>query len=709
MYVKRVRVENIGPIEKFETELKRGLVGIIGRNGSGKTTLVNLIYAGLTNDFGRFIGTKVDQIYKPKQEDPKAKAFVRIDAEHDGTEFSITRSLRPNKSELVVGEEKITKANEIEFKLRTELGVDMQIIENYVFVDQRQMFGFLNQTPSERADAFKHLCRTGKAEHIFDACASLMAGSDFTADVVDNSDELVTEIGELDARREVLVNKLAKRRKKLLNEKSLASANSLITKANKLATKAEELAELEPKLSEYWTARKAAKKGLTSAEQVRARGTETANKLKAAHDKASTALALFEQYERRCRQRAKLKVSLTTVETELASLKPPKPPEFLEEDQKIANDRAALQLELSRARLFLETLEETGATECPTCHQPVNDPKFIAQQKKIVERHPGIIQPLTKKLEEIAAYHQCRRDYTQTLTELQSSLKSKKEELGRFVELDEPSGNKEELQRDVNLYTTAQDALAGLQKNVENATRKYASAKATHKAAKKQIAKLRKVIEHNQVDAELHARAVARKAEHDEYLPKVANLEGKIEEIDESRKTLQTALDNLRAVLNRKKKLRRAGKVLATVRDAFHWKNLPRRVAHGNLLQMEETINEQLNMLGDPFWVEADDQLSFTAHQPGRGALPAASLSVGQKGMFAVAFRYAVNRVFNADIGMMFLDEPTEGIDEDNLRYFADSLHRLSRQLKGNRQLVMITHNHNLISAFEQVVIMEAS
>ena len=97
MHIKYVTVKNFGPFSDFEQEFGQGLIGLFGINGSGKSTLVNGIYATLTNDFGRFDGVKSDIIRDVVRDDPSEKSFFEVEAEHEGTEFVLRRSLRPHK------------------------------------------------------------------------------------------------------------------------------------------------------------------------------------------------------------------------------------------------------------------------------------------------------------------------------------------------------------------------------------------------------------------------------------------------------------------------------------------------------------------------------------------------------------------------------------------------------------------------------------
>ena len=158
MKITAIKLKNIWGHADLDVTFGTGVIGIVGPNGSGKSTLVNSIYAALTNDFTRFGKVKADVISNTAQ--PKEKSFIQITGEHKGEEFKILRSLRPAKDELVIGEDTYTKALEITDVICKRLGVSKTIVDSYVFVEQWEMFQFLNQTPAKRAEAFMcHPCR----------------------------------------------------------------------------------------------------------------------------------------------------------------------------------------------------------------------------------------------------------------------------------------------------------------------------------------------------------------------------------------------------------------------------------------------------------------------------------------------------------------------------------------------------------------------
>ena len=89
---------------------------------------------------------------------------------------------------------------------------------------------------------------------------------------------------------------------------------------------------------------------------------------------------------------------------------------------------------------------------------------------------------------------------------------------------------------------------------------------------------------------------------------------------------------------------------------------------------------------------------------PGEPERPADRLSGGQKGVLAVAFRSAVSSLFGDEIGMMCLDEPTAGMDDRNVSCLSEALNKFAAQVRGKRQVIMITHADALRPSFDQVI-----
>lgn len=707
MHINYATFHNFGLFKHYEQAFTRGLVGIFGSNGSGKTTLVNGIFAALTNDFSRFVGVKTEQIHDMAE--AKEEAFIEVAAEHDSRQFYIRRSLRPNRSELKIhGEKAITNANAIEDRLQHDLGVNTQLIGRYVFVDQWQMFDFLNQKPSERADAYKRLCRTEKAGRVFDACSAMLTANQVDSEVIDNSDELATRIGQACEETAKLDKARQRKAKHLLNEKSLKSGKALLRKRERHEEFLEELdrcEQREPKLRRRLSRRK--KTAEKTAKALRRANHDVVN-LQGPAESAQMALKNWVTYEKRLKRRQALEAGLQELSAEEAKHPEPKRPKDYDSKARYGTFLTQARADRARNRDIINVYEQTQSGECPTCHQKI-DESHVAKLRKDIDRCENVIQDMRPKLEALEAYDQACNRWAQWKSGWEARCKATRSELEGLKDLQEPTGRKETLQADVDAYVTAGERAEAARLQAKKAEELHAETQRKLTALERHIEKLGTRITETQVPDAKIAKIHQRMQEHEAASLEIATIDGQLREISRRREEAQRDLDALKATMQRRKKLRKAMEILGKARDVFHWSRLPWMVAQGNLIRMEGDINEALHWFGDPFWVQADDKLSFRVHIPGRTPKRAEALSGGQKGVLAIAFRSGANAVFNVDLGMMFLDEPTAGLDDENVGYFEDALRALAAQVRGKRQLVIVTHAGELRPAFDQVIQIKGS
>lgn len=144
--------------------------------------------------------------------------------------------------------------------------------------------------------------------------------------------------------------------------------------------------------------------------------------------------------------------------------------------------------------------------------------------------------------------------------------------------------------------------------------------------------------------------------------------------------------------------------VLAAVRDGFHWGKIPMAVSEAYLAQLDSTINEVLELFGGPFRVFADKDLGFAVHKASGEIHAAERCSGGQLTVLSIALRWAMSQAFGLDFELLVLDEPTCWLDHANIKWFAEVLQRLAATIRGNRQVVVVTHAKSLIPVFDQVI-----
>ena len=86
---------------------------------------------------------------------------------------------------------------------------------------------------------------------------------------------------------------------------------------------------------------------------------------------------------------------------------------------------------------------------------------------------------------------------------------------------------------------------------------------------------------------------------------------------------------------------------------------------------------------------------------------PVSVLSGGEQTVIALTFIIALNKIIQAKIGFLALDEPTESLDEQRRKVLVDVLGRLTESYDNSpppiNQLILVTHHADIIDAIDQV------
>jgi DNA repair exonuclease SbcCD ATPase subunit len=258
-------------------------------------------------------------------------------------------------------------------------------------------------------------------------------------------------------------------------------------------------------------------------------------------------------------------------------------------------------------------------------------------------------------------------------------------------------------------YTEQQAALAQLTEDVHGASVRKARVDSSLAASTTRLSELTKALADSVVGDSAYATATSSLEQRVRINQNIAAgiaLRG-----DHRRRLedLAVAMERTQSRLARGLALRNFAAKLERIKAVFHRQALPQMVAESNLQDMEADINVGLKHFGDPFWVETAAALSFTVHFPGEAPQPAERLSGGQKAVLATAFRSGLCRLFDVDLGMMTLDEPTTFMDEANVLHLRDALIAYAQQIRGNRQVIVVTHERDLRPAFDTVIDLSAA
>lgn len=705
MRIDSVELQNIGPHETLKVELQSGLIGLVGSNGAGKSTLVNSIYAALTNDFTRFSNVKSDIITN----NSKGQSYICIKGSHHKQNFELTRWLRPNKNELTIDGTVWTKANDVNDQVQAQLGISKLVIDKYVFVDQWAMFQFLSQTDSERAKTFQYLCGTEAATKIHKVCTDFVSKQQ-GVEIVDNSLEIEESIAAIQTQMDHHAETGRTAKLLILDAADLAACRAVVVAQEKAIEARDTLKQNEQSINEQ-TQERERLKVMRKKQQARIVEDKTklaffsSKKLAAAKDIVDN-WDEYKDVDSTISQLEKGIRLLSTSDKENEEKKPAKDSRYIEPD--LRDDQVKLKGELE----FQQNQDEAfvkefgvGQHECSKCLQPVSADYAAITVKAYEDRAEKLRQVVrnlnlsTKYDTELKSYESAKRSFAEAIENMQVELdaayvtKKKAPGLDAYKDASQLLNGFEDVKREIE---ECENTVARLDVKIsrrDGGIQNY----------KEYAVSLQKLVD-AEPDSDEVSQAVTSIEKHEE-----ASINHKVavrcfKEAKENRSKLRQTLEQLKLRLKEKAKIRNLLATIAEAGDVFHWNNLPKTVSQANLELLVDDINDNLAMFSHPFYVEADQDLTFKVFLPGKSPVKAKQLSGGQKVILAIAFRAALDRVFGHDVGMMYLDEPTAGLDADNVAYFHDALQQLAEKVHGDRQLVVITHVQELGGVFDQLI-----
>ncbi len=706
MWFRKLKIKNVGPFEDFSVDLTRGSIGVFGRNGKGKSTLLNLMYGLVENDFGRFAGVKVDCVRNTA--DPKAESLISGEIEHNGRVLKITRRFRgkPLTSLTVDDEKPIEDTEKAQAKITEVLGIDKKLLDLYVFKEQHRVYDFLTNIPSDRAKAYATLCRTEGCEDTWTMLGNFLnKDKELNTEIVDNSDEITGRIAEIELELSSLAERKTHEEELLLSPKSYESANTIVRRRQRCDDLKEELIQTKRQIKDIEERVETVQARVAEKRAEIETLSEKVDKRAAKANDTRAAIKGFEQYQVYRRRRKRLKDEAEELEIEESKKFAPEEPNFLDQYEALKKESVRVENELDAAKKLTNAFKNTGMVECPTCKTPVDHLKehLEAERKKVAE-FPKVLSTLNDKIATIDEYKSKSKKYREWKIDYDARVKANKAERESLKDVTAPDGDVEELQAWLKKYDDLVKALREAKEYAAEDEQELLKRNATLKARKERLAEVRKSLEDNEETDEMFDKATQRLAEHKVATNKIAALEGEAKGLVRQRDDKSDELKKLRKKLKRTKRIKQMAKVIEAARDVFHRDRLPNRVATTNLSRMEGDVNENLTMFGDPYWVEANDQLSFTVHKPGEPPQPAERLSTGQRVILALSFWPAVISLFSSDLGMLALDEPTANLDAENRKFLREALSAMTAKARGERQLIMVTHDPDLRTAFDQIV-----
>jgi DNA repair exonuclease SbcCD ATPase subunit len=708
--LRKVELHDFCQFRNARFDFTPGLNLVVGPNGSGKSNMLKAVYGAITGDFrSRNEGVTSDNISQLAED--RSCGRVQCWLKHGGATVFVSRVLHKDgklasRLELNNAGHVTTygKTTEVTNQVLEILGVSPRMLADYVFVDQWAVFSFLTATPADRARAFQRLFGTDKAEAIYKAAGDQLNRLVIT-DTGTTADSIRAELAGCQKHVAELLTGL----ESFTDVPDTYSPetdpdNKLLQdayKRNRLTVEVDEHIEQVRRLNEAIRARQTDADELNvNLETMTTYVIESGSSVSAARDQ----LADWRRWRDMEQTRHYYDQLIAEHRRELRRFG----------DRPKATDAVVSEDKLTGIRLLIDTLQTKYDHErrrlecgklgvCPTCGQSTIGTVNVAEQTAYVERISNKLTDLQTSLAVSEAYYKGLDGWERGHQALVDKLTWAEDALAKLSYVGRPGRDEDELKaylaRTEDMTTAAEETAQDLAAVRTALARDEAELKVhTNELARKrpELLAVSDVPDEDEIKRRLSER-------YKRFVAK-CKLQMALRHAQETVQREETRLRDLEAVEAEATRLRAWQGRLTAIRNVYHRDSAPRIAAQNYLEVIQEEVNNTLEQFDCDYRVRADEGLSFAAafvKGPKAGALqPAGRLSGGEKVLLGIAFRVAVNALFAKDIGLLVLDEPTAGLDRDNLGCLEVAFQRL-RALSHSRglQIVMVTHEENLPAA----------
>lgn len=675
-----------------------------------------MAFAAITGDYGRAYGVKADNV---RQTSPDGvKSFIELDLVHGDVECQIVRGISgvkttmvktwPGGTETFLGDDKVTR------ELEGLLG-DKKLLDRYVFPAQAELTGWISATLGERATFFERLFKLEQAKRIAEAIgkhSGALAIADVAEELAQRRQALQQMKGEftpLDAALLKVVDYLKYDPEADPLTKMLRDYDRKIELRQRRAEVAEVLAKHKKNEAD----------DADDVEQLTRQVAERQQELEQIEQDADTAtglLAAWDAAEAARKSQEKLEARVKELGDSLKRRRKPDLPAEADPGpalEELMGERARLASKLADIRKELEGLRTEN---CPTCGSPATQAmKDLADRKRseltvldVKVRNLDADVAATRKRKNIYdddcdAYD----DYTRFVAKTEEALLVAKGDLADAnakiktskTTLTDPDRCREQ----IALRETARRQLRTLRDDLTAATKALATSRAGVEHREAEIARLREQIAAIEVTAEDADAAAAEKKEKVHKHEVAIELDKQMSVLEANMKSCAAEIKRLKQVQADNAKLKEWKEHLGQLSNLF--RDLPRIVSHQYLELLADECNSELSLFNAGFVVTPVGDLSFRADFMDGRQQVMQRLSWGQRVALAISFLVAVNTLFAKDIGLLWLDEPTEYLDEERVKSLRDVLLRMrERAGAAGLQIVMITHMRQLRDLFDKVI-----
>ncbi len=325
----------------------------------------------------------------------------------------------------------------------------------------------------------------------------------------------------------------------------------------------------------------------------------------------------------------------------------------------LKGEREKIEREIEKVRRL------EGKTVCPLCKQPISKEhvehvlkEFLNEKDKIIQEMIVLEEEKDKLLKKIREMEEKKRMLDE-VKRIEFLLKKKE------IELEEKLKKLKEMEEIEEKLPIIDERYQILRSKREEILKEYLDISKEYTRLKTSLENLDKII------ADLKRR-------REEIERKVSEAEKKRKSLEELKKVVQR-LELLREEIRNIRELVRL-KFLEDFRREFsRWFRTIRREEY--------------------YRVDVDTEYEPKAYTPEGLEVPISSLSGGERTSVALAYRLALSTIVSKLGGvsrpeLLILDEPTTGLDEDDIRVLPEILRSL-----GLKQVIVVTHSRELKEA----------
>lgn len=677
--IKRVYGENFCQYPTFDYILGPGLTCLMGLNGSGKSNFVRSLVLCLQGE-----------VYGPGNlvRDGRKKGYVAMDIDCPRGSFTIRRDLKHNEKTGGTIIKHSLDASWLDSPLERKLDV-AAFMSNWI--------GGTSKTLE-----YVSIARQGKFSELIEA------------DHMDRAKMLNTLMGH--DRAEKLRDVLQKAARKIADmpdrSQLISMTNADIEDLVKRIENAEvNMPEISPEMeSLYKNALKAQGRVLDDQRQAQLGLCQTTlleaeEKLKAARIVRSAlrnpedieapdenAYACYKEYERAKEYHENAQENLRTL---------PPPPEDPEIPESWFTERAQATSSLSVEIGQLDReIAAAGNGICPTCNRPFDNPVDVEELKKQREEKRAEVGNLMVEVNEarrtVDGYERKKLEHTTTMNNIKSSVALHRKNMEDYKEYADFNVADHEAKRAAyNDLVKLQNAIAAADKEID----KWKHTIEVQNLEKSRLEGLEVVTqeEKQQATETIEAYETLQKAKEDAQAAAAA--------LNAQLKAKQARLAELEKDQADGQTNREALELLEFARDQLHAEALPRLAAQSSIHAINAAMQRYLDMFSFPYPFYLDEHLDFRFDRPHAKGVDAEGLSGGEMVRAAIAMRFALMEVFKAGCGMLIVDEPTTGQDEDARTALVEVLAIAASHFRHQSiKIICPTHARELAAAADNIL-----